>query len=123
MTIVFRKARIPGSLAAVLLLAGFMTAANAEQFQRTVTILKVHPMSVQRPHCPACSGYTRIYVNSAAWGTSSCRNDAGDLALEDKHLFATLLFAWNSGKEVVLEVNSTQTPIDTVCRITAAFIS
>lgn len=120
---IVRTPRIRGSLATAVLLAGLMTTANAEQFQRTVTILKVHPMAVNRPACPACKGHTRIYVNSAAWGTSSCRQDAGDLDHEDWHLLSTLLFAWKNGKEVVLEVESTLTPIDTVCKITAAFIS
>jgi hypothetical protein len=111
------------SLATAALVAGFMTPANAEPFQRTVTIRKVTPMAVDRPSCPACKGHTRIYVDDVSWGTPSCRPDAGDLALEDKHLLATLLFAWSHQKQVVLEVESTLRPIDWTCKITAAFIN
>ena len=79
-------------------------------------------MSVQRIHCPTCSGITRIYVNPEAWGATDCRQDAGDLFLEDVHILATLLFAKKNGLPVTLEVNSAVKPIDEVCKITAAFI-
>lgn len=120
--IICRAFRVLNSLALAALLAGFISPANAEPFQRTVTIRKMTPMAVDRPSCPACKGHTRIYVDDVSWGTSACRPDAGDLALEDKHLLAALLFAWSSGKQVVLEVESTLRPIDWTCKITAAFI-
>ncbi len=79
-------------------------------------------MAVQRTHCPTCSGITRIYVAPEAWGGTDCRADAGDLFLEDKHILATLLYAKGNGLPVTLEVSSTVRPIDTVCKITAAYI-
>ncbi len=107
--------------------AGFLIAAlallaHAEPAQRAVTITRIHPMAVQRTNCPTCSGITRIYVTPEAWGSTDCRADAGDLFLEDKHILATLLFAKGNGLPVMLEVESTVRPIDTVCKITAAYI-
>ena len=105
-----------------LLLAACAALAHAEPVQRPATITIIHPMAVQRTHCPTCSGITRIYVNPEAWGGTNCRADAGDLFLEDFHILATLLFAKKNGLPVTLEVNSAVKPIDEVCKITAAFI-
>lgn len=104
------------------LLAAVAVLAHAEPVQRAVTITRIHPMAVQRTHCPTCSGITRIYVTPEAWGNTDCRADAGDLFLEDKHILATLLFAKGNGLPVTLQVSSTVRPIDTVCKITAAYI-
>ena len=97
-------------------------SAVAEPILRDVQIERIHPMAVDRTHCPTCSGVTRIYVNKAAWGNSNCRNDAGDLLKEDDHLLSILLTAWIAGKSVKLEVNDQAIPIGDVCKITAAFI-
>jgi len=103
-------------------LTAFAVLAHAEPAQRPATITVIHPMAVQRTHCPTCSGITRVYLNPEAWGTTNCRQDAGDLFLEDFHILATLLFAKKNGLPVTLEVNSAVKPIDEVCKITAAFI-
>lgn len=111
------------SLASVgCLLAVFAAFAHAEPITRYATVTIIHPMAVQRTHCPTCSGITRIYVTPEAWGTSDCRSDAGDLFLEDKHILATLMWAKSSGLPVRLEVESTVRPLDTVCKITAAYV-
>lgn len=117
------QARIRRAIAACSL-AAFAACAPAEPVSRSVSITKIHPMAVQRTHCPSCSGITRIYVSPAAWGATSCRPDAGDLFHEDWHILTTLLMAWKSGKTVTLEVNSQVIPIhnDSVCKITAAFV-
>jgi hypothetical protein len=94
----------------------------AEPVSRDITIASFHPMSVDRSHCPSCSGITRIYVNNASWGSTDCRSDAADLFKEDEHILSLLMTAWIAGKAVKLEVNDQVKPIDTVCKITAAFI-
>lgn len=106
------------------LLTALAVLAHAEPVQRavTITITRIHPMAVQRTHCPTCSGITRINVTPEAWGSTDCRADVGDLFLEDTHILATLLFAKGSGLPMTLEVNNAVRPIDTVCKTTAAFI-
>jgi hypothetical protein len=87
--------------------------------RNSLSISALHPQAVDRLHCPSCSGVTRVYVNSGAWGDTDCRADAADLYKEDDHLLSILLFAWASGKQISIEVNNNERPIDTVCKITA----
>lgn len=103
----------------LLCLLGLSVVAHSAPATRSVVITKVHPMAVNRLHCPTCSGYTRIYVQSAPWGNTTCRTDAADLAKEDSHLLSVLMTAWVTGKQVVIEVNDASRPIDEVCRVTA----
>lgn len=105
-----------------LLIATFAVPILAGPADRYVSIQRIHPMAVQRTHCPTCSGITRIYVTPEAWGSTDCRQDAGDLFLEDKHILATLLYAKANNLPVRLEVNSDVRPIDQVCKITAAYV-
>ncbi|KZZ44122.1 hypothetical protein A3759_12155 [Thalassolituus sp. HI0120] len=95
--------------------------SNAKPVSRdNLTIKQIHPMAVDRTHCgESCSGITRIYVNSAVWGDTDCRQDAGDLYKEDDHILSTILFSWASGKNLRIEVNDQVKPIDSVCKITA----
>lgn len=90
---------------------------------RETSIVKIHPMSLDRPHCPACSGITRVYVNVAPWGNSDCRQDAGDLLKEDDHIYSLLLAAWVANKSVRIEVNNSVKPLDDVCKITAIYVN
>lgn len=115
------RSKLPRFLAG-LLLAASTTFGHAEPVSRSVTIAVIHPMAVQRTHCPTCSGITRVYLNPEAWGSTDCRPDAADLFLEDMHILATLLFAKKNNLPVKLEVNSTVKPIDEVCKVTAAYI-
>ncbi|WNO07956.1 hypothetical protein [Teredinibacter sp. KSP-S5-2] len=94
----------------------------AKPVVRDVVIERIHPMAMDRTHCPSCSGITRIYVNNVAWGDTACRGDAADLLKEDEHILSILLAAWISGKSIQLEVNDSVTPIAPVCKITAAYI-
>lgn len=106
----------------VLCLAAYCLPVCSEPYSRSAVIREFHPMSLSRTHCDSCSGITRIYVNSAAWGTSSCRGDAADLMKEDDHILSFLLAGWISGKTVKIEVNDQDQPIDQVCKVTAAWV-
>jgi len=90
--------------------------------RKNLSISNIHPMAVDRTHCRKCSGITRIYVNKGPWGDTNCREDAGDLYKEDDHILSTILFAWDSGKKIRIEVNDQVRPIDEVCKITAVYI-
>ncbi len=61
--------------------------------------LDSHPMAVNRISCASCSGITRIYFNTGAWGSTSCREDAGDLYKEDSHILSALMMGWTTGKK------------------------
>ncbi len=110
-------------LAGMAVLSGFSSIAHAEPVSRDVTITTFHPMAVDRTHCPSCSGITRVYVEPGAWGSTTCRPDAGDLYKEDSHLLSILLTARATGLNVKLEVNDAVRPIDTVCKITAVWVN
>ncbi len=111
-------------LVLLVLFFTFSTAVYAKPVDRTdLTIVNVHPMALERTHCPKCSGLTRVYVNRGAWGDTNCRTDAGDLFKEDDHILSVLLFAWATGKKVRIEVNDQVKPLDEVCKITAVYVS
>jgi hypothetical protein len=101
----------------------YSAVALSKPVYRDVTITSFHPMSVDRTHCPTCSGFTRVYVNKSNWGDTNCRNDAADLHKDDEHILSLLLSAWIAGKSVKIEVNDQSIPIGGVCKITAAWIS
>ena len=88
---------------------------------KTTKVNTIHPMSVDRVHCPACSGYTRIYIedSSSSWGSTNCRADAADIHIDDTHLLSILMLAYSQGKSLKIEVNSTRKIIDEVCVVTA----
>lgn len=114
------KAFYLGFIGGFLLLLSLL--ASAEPLWRDVTITKIHPMSIDRPHCANCSGIIRIYVNAGPWGNSDCRETAADLTQEDSHLLSVLLTGWTTGKNISLEVNDQSRPVDDVCRVTAASV-
>jgi hypothetical protein len=80
-------------------------------------------MSVERLHCPTCSGVTRIYFTQTAdWETTSCRGDAADIYGEDEHMLSVTMAAWAMGKQVRFEVNDEHDDLHGVCRATALFV-
>ena len=91
------------------------------EVNRLVTISNLHPMSIARTGANGKS-ITRVFVNSAAWGTTTCRTDAADLNNDDTHISSILLAAWMSDKKLTIYVEDTQRPIDNVCRITALVV-
>ena len=60
-------------------------------FKKT-KINTIHPMSLDRVRCPACSSYTRIYAknSNSALGDTSCRVDAADIHIDDTNLLSIL---------------------------------
>ena len=64
---------------------------------KTTKINTIHPMSVDRVHCPACSGYTRIYIkdSNSALGDTNCRTDASDIHIDDTNLLSILMLAYS----------------------------
>ena len=91
---------------------------SAEEVRRDVTIVKVTPMAHARPVQTASQGITRIYVNDASWGSTTCRTDAADLKNEDSHILSMFMAAWFAGKSIRINVDSNLRPIDTTCQIT-----
>jgi hypothetical protein len=101
-----------------------VSTLSAEYTRSNVTVVKIHPLSKDRVHDSGLAGYTRIYVNQAAWGGSSCRADAADLKNGDSHLLSILLAAWVSGKKIdILVDDSLPKAQSSVCRITGLFVS
>lgn len=88
-----------------------------------LTIRTIHPMSVERLHCPECTGITRIYVNPGAWGATECREDAADIYANDEHMLSIVMTAWAMGKQIRFEVNDQHPTLNGVCRATALFVS
>jgi len=91
--------------------------ASAGEVNRVVTIDRILSFTADRPNVPASQNITRVYVNEAAWGSSSCRQDAADLIKEDEHTYSLILMAWASGKSLKIGVDDRRRPYDSVCKI------
>jgi len=109
-----------GALGAIGVVACLLATSqvHAAEYSRPVTVVSTLSQAAVRPALPAGQNFVRIYVDSAAWGSSSCRQDAADLAKTDSHLIAQVLTALQSGKTIWLFVDDTLRPIDTVCQVT-----
>lgn len=89
-----------------------------------LTIKTWHPASSNRVHSPSYNGNTRVYFDtSAAWGTSSCREDSADIPIEDAHIISSMLAAFMAGKTMKVEVNDALPKLSGVCKITAIYIN
>jgi hypothetical protein len=97
--------------------------ANGAEYGRPVTVTSTLSEAAQRPALTIAQNYTRIYVRPAAWGASTCREDAADLSKSDSHLLAQLLTALQTGKTITIFVDDTLRPVDTVCQVTMIQIS
>lgn len=93
--------------------------SHAAEYGRTVTVTGTLSMAAARPAFPSGQDHVLVYVNSSAWGVSTCRQDAVIIKKADTHLLAQLLTALQTGKVVTLHVDDTLRPIDTaVCQVT-----
>lgn len=109
---------MPVTLASIMLLAAPCMAHGAEA-SRWVVVSSSHSIAANRPAAPASQNFIRVYVNNAAWGSTTCRQDAADIARTDTHLVAQLLAALGSEKAITLTVDDTLRPIDNACQVTA----
>jgi hypothetical protein len=78
-------------------------------------------MAAARPATPSTQDHVLVYVNSAAWGTSTCRQDAAVIKKADTHLLAPFLAALQTGKTIVMYVDDTLRPLAadlTLCQVT-----
>lgn len=92
--------------------------SHATEYDREATVTQILPIAANRPAAQQSSNLIRIYVSVADWGSSTCRTDAADLQASDKHLLSTLLTAWAMGRVIIITVDDTLRPYDTVCQIT-----
>ncbi|MDH5732001.1 MAG: hypothetical protein OEZ58_23705 [Gammaproteobacteria bacterium] len=95
---------------------------STEKRRKDIQIVRIHPMAANRPGSPNTQDITRIYVDTAPWENSSCRQDAADLMKVDTHLLSSLLMAWSTNKKISIIVDDALTPADTVCQVVALFI-
>lgn len=94
------------------------TDTRAAEFSRAVTVSSTLFQGASRPASPTAQNYVFVVVNSAAWGTSSCRQDAVAIKKEDNHLIAQLLYALATGNAITLFVDDTLRPVDSViCQV------
>src|SRR5688500_278508 len=91
------------------------SVASAAEYGRPVTVTSTLAMGASRPAYASGQNYILVYVSSAAWGTSTCRQDAAVIAKADTHLVAQLLTALQTGKTILFHVDDTLRPFDTVC--------
>lgn len=111
--------RIVEVAALALTAAWFSPSVIAAEQVATVSVIRVMPMSLSRPSSSAYEGLTRVYFATASLGT--CRSDAADIELADKHILSALLAAWHSGVQVQVFVDDTVRLVsgDTTCKVTA----
>jgi len=95
-----------------------MGAVHAAEFNRYVTISGSLAMAATRP-ASIYKDVLLIYINSAAWGASTCRQDAVVIQKTDSHLLAQLWIAELSGKTIVMHVDDALRPFsDNMCQVT-----
>ncbi len=109
-----------GVLSLGILLLGLSAAdSRATEYGRAVTVSATIAQGASRPAYTVGQNFVLVVVNSAAWGASSCRQDAVAIKKEDSHLLAQLLTALQTGKPITLYVDDTLRPIDAViCQVT-----
>src|SRR5687768_17443975 len=75
-----------------------------------------------RPAVPDSQNIVRVYFNAVTWGGPNCRIDAADIALEDWHVYSTIMSGWRDGRSITLYVDDAVHLVagDVTCRITAA---
>lgn len=98
----------------ILLVSNIVFAGEAN---REVTITEILSFTADRPNAPSSQNITRVYINTAPWPGTSCREDAADLQKEDSHTYSLLLMAWASGKTIQIGVDDRRKPYDNVCQI------
>lgn len=108
--------------AAIMLLVSTVASANVG-VRDNLTIKLLSPMSSNRPSSTVNQGLTRVYFTvSAAWGTTGCRTDAGDVQAGDSNILAAIMTAFATGKQMKVEVDDTLPTANGVCRITAIYV-
>lgn len=100
----------------------FMPTAAAEEFTRSSFpssasgnhngVVGIAAISSSRPDFPATQDSIRVYVESAAWGVSSCRADAFDIPRTEDHMLSVAL---TTDLRVVV-VDDALPMIDSVCQ-------
>ena len=110
------------SLLALTLAAPF--AAFGGEANRSVTISSIHPVGSVRPSNSTSQNIIRVYFNAGAFGSLNCRTDAVDIAVEDWHLYATIMSGWRDNRTVTLAVDDAAKLVagDVTCRVVAAWI-
>jgi hypothetical protein len=99
------------------------TNALATEYSRTVTVTGTLWQAASRPAYPIGQNFLLVYVQPAAWATSTCRQDAAAIKKEDTHLIATLLAALQTGKSITLHVDDTLRPMDgVICQVTMIYV-
>jgi len=94
-----------------IILFFYMCEINAIEVTRSnVQVQKIVPIATDRPASPAVQGTIRVYLNSGAWGSTSCRTDAADLQKVDSHLLGTLLSGISLRKTIDIVVESNLRP-------------
>lgn len=106
---------------AMFLASSFTAVQSAEFYRENLTITKIHPTASNRPVYSQSQNLTRIYVQPDAWGSSSCRQDAADIAKEDSHILSVLLMAFAQNKQVDVLVDDSMQPAG-ACRVTGIFV-
>jgi hypothetical protein len=98
--------------------------SQAAEFGRAVTVISTISSAHQRPAAPDSADNVIVVVNSAPWGTSSCRPDAVSIPKSDTHILAQLLAALASGTTITFYVEETLKPVDGwTCQVTAMTVN
>ena len=96
-----------------------MGAVHAAEFSRYVTITGSLAMAAARP-ASTYKDALLVYINSATWGATTCRQDAVVIQKTDTHLLAQLWIAQLSGKTIVMHIDDALRPFsgDDTCQVT-----
>jgi hypothetical protein len=94
---------------------------GAAEYSRTASITRLVSVSHVRPAIPETQNIVRVYVAAAAWGPSSCRQDAFDIRGEDYVMYSLVMDAWKNQRPLTVYVDDSTRIVanDSTCAATA----
>lgn len=110
----------------IMCLACALTAsapAQSTEATRQVSIFRMLSVSSARPAASA-SNFSRVYFAPNAWGSTTCRQDAADVRVDDWQIFSVLMTAWKENRPITIVVDDALRldSSDTVCQVVVAYI-
>lgn len=103
-----------------LLVAVFLFGICANAFAHTrenILIKKLAAVTNESTTSSVYQGFTRLYFHPGAWGNTSCRAAAADIAPEDERIYQAALEAHIAGRRVDVKIDSRTRYETDVCKV------
>ncbi len=104
------------NLLVVFLLLGICADAYAHT-RENLLIKKLAAVTNESTSSSVYQGFTRLYFHPGAWGNTSCRASAADIAPEDERVYKAALEAHIAGHKVDVKIDSRTRYETDVCKV------